>query len=303
MSVSLPKKLSIFAPAKLNLFLHITGKRRDGYHMLDSLVSFVDVGDVVHIERAEHFSFALSGAFAPKLRHEQERRGYSDDDNLVVKAAKRLAEITGKPLNVRITLEKNLPAAAGIGGGSSDAAATVWGLQKFWHLAHDADYLMPMLSHLGADVSVCFACEARVMRGIGDVLLPAIDMPDIPVLLVNPNISCATADVFLHYKNAFRASVCVPQHITCVSMLVKILEQTHNDLYAPALSLIPELDNVMSAIKTQSGALITRMSGSGATCFGLFETQKACESAAAVIAHDNPDWWVKTGFLNRVQRY
>ncbi len=291
------KIITVFAPAKINLFLHITGKLSNGYHTLDSLVSFADIGDLITIEEAAEFSFHIKGAFAKELIHN------SHSNNLVVKAAKALSQISNNPLNVRITLDKNLPLSAGIGGGSSNAAACIWGLQELWGLAHDADYTRPLMIQLGADILVCQYCKPSIMRGIGDIITPAPIMEEIPILLVNPMISCSTPDVFLHHSDAFKKEVTMPSQFEDIFDLVKYLNTLENDLFKPAIKLVPEISNVINAIASQEHCLISRMSGSGASCFGLFKDIDNAKQSAKAIKAENPDWWIKTGWLNRPERY
>ena len=293
---------TIFAPAKINLFLHITGRLSNGYHTLDSLVTFADIGDIINIESAPSFSFHTKGPFADQFRN-TEKSSFVDGDNLIVKAARFLSQTVDRPLNVKITLTKNLPLSAGLGGGSSDAAATIWGLQELWGLKHNTDYIMPLMTKLGADVPVCFNCRPTIMRGIGDVLLPAPEIQEIPILIVNPLVSCVTQDVFLHSNRVFKKNVQMPNKFDCVFELIKTLNMVENDLFEPALKLIPEIENIINAINMQDHCLFTRMSGSGASCFGLFENIEQAENAAKKIKIENSDWWVKTGFLNRPERY
>ncbi len=294
--------LSVFAPAKINLFLHITGRQANGYHLLDSLVGFVDIGDTIKIEPHDSFSFEITGKFANHFQ-EKDRVSNIDSENLVVKAARRLAQICEKPLNVKITLKKSLPLAAGIGGGSSDAASTIWGLQELWELKRDEEYLLPLMTNLGADVPACLNSTPVIMRGIGDILTAAPNMPEVAVLLVNPMINCPTRDVFIHYHGHFKSDVQIPNHFTDLYDLIAFLNNTENDLYDSALQSIPEIGNVIHSIKIEDGCLLSRMSGSGATCFGLFESESAVKKAKDHILRENPDWWVETGWLNRPERY
>ncbi len=291
-------KITVFAPAKINLFMHITGKLSNGYHILDSLVAFADIGDHITIEAAPSFSFNIKGTFAKELQNND-----NNSENLVVKSANSLAQISGNDPNVKITLDKNLPISSGIGGGSSNAAATIWGLQEFWGLAHDANYVLPLMVKLGADVPVCQYCRPAIMRGIGDILLPPPIMPEIPILLINPMISCSTQDIFLRYDGEFKDEIKLPKQFSSALDLVKTLNDLDNDLFKPAISLVPEIDNVINALKAQESCLLSRMSGSGASCFALFETIESAELAAKIIGEENPDWWVKTGWLNRPERY
>jgi 4-diphosphocytidyl-2-C-methyl-D-erythritol kinase len=294
------QNLCVFAPAKINLFLHITGRRSDGYHTLQSLIGFADIGDVINIEPAQHFTFSIEGPFAGPL----EREDADYENNLVVKAAQGLANIVDKPLNIHIRLTKNLPIAAGLGGGSSDAAASIWGLQKYWGLSRDTPYLWPLLTRLGADVPVCLRAQPQIMEGIGEALKPAPLMPDIPILLVNPSQSCSTHEVFLRSSSkVYKDNIKAPAGFSTVFEIIHFLQKCDNDLFDSAVSLLPEIRNVMSALEMQKDCLFARMSGSGASCFGLFETMNEAKKAAKIIAKDNPEWWVKTAWLNRPERY
>ncbi|MGH1456621.1 MAG: 4-(cytidine 5'-diphospho)-2-C-methyl-D-erythritol kinase [Alphaproteobacteria bacterium] len=299
---TLPKTISVFAPAKINMFLHITGKKSNGYHILDSLVCFADIGDKITIQEADSFSFHVTGEFSDAFS-KQHKAPNIDCENLVVKAARRLAQITEKPLNMRITLEKNLPLAAGLGGGSSDAASTLWGLQEFWRISRQEEYLLPLMTNLGADVPVCLHCAPSIMRGIGDELSPAPDLPEIPILLVNPMMNCPTQNVFLHYTPQFKTNTQWPSTFRTSLDFVTALKDTENDLYDAALQAVPEIENIIHTINVQKDCLISRMSGSGASCFGLFETIESAKKAKEVILQDNPDWWAQTGWLNRPERY
>ena len=293
---------TIFAPAKINLFLHITGRRQNGYRKLDSLVCFADIGDTIHIETADHFSFHITGSFADQFS-DTEKESHTDSQNLVVRAARMLSQITKTPLTCKITLEKNLPIAAGVGGGSSDAAAVIWGLQRLWGISHDTDFLLPFLTQIGADVPVCYHAQSCIMQGIGDVILPAPNMPEIPILLVNPMIFCPTERVFMNHNNVYKSPLTLPDNIQTIFSLVDILKTTSNDLYAPAQQSAPEISNVISALGGQPQTLLSRMSGSGATCFGIYETLQDAQNAHDAIAKDNPDWWLATGHLNTIERY
>lgn len=291
---------NVFAPAKINLFLHILGKRKDGYHKLESLVAFADAGDIIEIEEADSFSFEIRGSFS---RNFENQSGYIDDDNLVVRAARMLSQIVDKPLNLNIRLVKNLPLSSGLGGGSSDAAACVWALQQFWNLPKHEAYLDPLLLKLGADVPVCYRCQPSIMRGIGEDLSPAPDMPEIPILIINPNQPCCTAHVFSHHNKAYKNPTAFPKRFSDAFDLVDFLNSTSNDLHQPALQVVPEIENVLRNLNGHDGMLFNRMSGSGASCFGLFETHKQCERAADEIKSDNPDWHVFSATLNSPERY
>ena len=295
------KSLTVFAPAKVNLFLHVTGRKPDDYHTLDSLVCFADIGDSVKIEAADKFSLTITGPFAHQLSDE-DRRDDASSTNLVVRAARSLAAVAKKTLNCKIILTKNLPVASGLGGGSSNAAATLWGLQDLWSLPRNAPYLPPLMKTLGADVPACMPCAPLRMRGIGEIIEP-IDIPmEIPIVLINPLKPCPTRSVFLNFNGHKKSDLKNIPPLLSLPTLVSFLEKTENDLTQPAISIIPEIGNALSALRLQS-CIFARMSGSGATVFGLFADETTAAKSAQAIAADNPDWWVKTGTLNRVERY
>jgi 4-diphosphocytidyl-2-C-methyl-D-erythritol kinase len=302
MSSTQTKLLTIFAPAKINLYLHITGKLDNGYHMLDSLVSFTDVGDQVEIEPATDFEFRVKGPYAAGFGPKE--LDYSPhSSNLVVQAAWALAQAAQKVPNVRVTLTKNLPLASGLGGGSSDAAAVIWGLLEWWNLSTQAHYLPGLMARLGADVPVCLSCKATRVRGIGDILDPVPQMPEIPIVLVHPGKPCPTPEVFARYTGQFKETLTLPQSFDTFDSLTTFLRQQDNDLYKSAYEVVPEINNVINVLSVQKGCALARLSGAGATCFGLFIDEHAARGAAKTIAMENPDWWVKAGWLNRPERY
>jgi 4-diphosphocytidyl-2-C-methyl-D-erythritol kinase len=277
------------APAKINLDLCITGRRPDGYHELDSLVVFGAPADRLILEPADRLDLELGGPFARELA--------AVPDNLVVQAARRLAEHAGQAAHVRIKLEKKLPIAAGLGGGSGDAAATLRGLNRLWHLGLGISGLAPLARDLGADVPVCLAARPARMRGIGERLEWVPCLPTLYLLLVNPGRRLATAAVF-----AALGSLPAPvpeqgppplEH----GALVSWLRMRANHLEAPARRLEPLVDTVLKALAAQPGCELARMSGSGATCFGLFADRAALEAAAAQIRHVQPGWWVAASLV------
>jgi 4-diphosphocytidyl-2-C-methyl-D-erythritol kinase len=302
MALAHVKTLSILAPAKINLFLHVTGRRDDGLHLLDSLVAFTDIGDEVKIEPAAEFSFKVKGPFASSFAV-NEHSSHPHSDNIVVKAAHALAHLAGHKLNVAITLQKNLPLASGIGGGSSDAAACIWGLMKLWSVPPQAPYLNDLLLTLGADVPVCFQCQSTRMRGIGEDIALLSQMPECPIVLVNPGVSCSTADIFKSFELSPAPVADMPERFDDIHMLCEFLKLADNHLYDAAREKLPILSEVIKAQQATKDVLISRMSGSGATCFALYETAQAAQRAADDIAIAHPAWWVKRGWLNRPERY
>ncbi len=265
-----------FAPAKINLTLHVTGRRADGYHLLDSLVAFADVGDLVTAAAAHDLRLTVTGPMAA---------GLSDaGDNLVLRAARML----GPGRTATITLDKHLPLASGIGGGSSDAAAALRVLSRLWNLP-----LPDRTGVLGADVPVCMDPRARRMSGIGEVLAEVLPLPPVWVVLVNPRVGVATADVFgaLTVHDSAPMPEALP-HWADTAALAAFLRDMRNDLERPAMLVQPVIGEVQAALRATDRCLVARMSGSGATCFGLYADQAAARAACAAISARNPGWWV-----------
>ena len=282
----------MFAPAKLNLYLHVTGRRANGYHDLDSLVAFAGVGDEIKLEVADQFQFALEGPQTALLKNEPA------SGNLVVKAAQSLAKLCDKPLNVKITLVKNLPVASGIGGGSSDAAAALRSLAQHWGLLPDDPRLHSAAAEHGQDVPVCLKIENNYITADGTIPAPAL--PKIGVVLVNPNKALPTPAVYKEFRTggyAFSPEARLKTAPLRVADFIAALKLRGNDLYAPALRLMPEIGDIISSLEQTEGCLLARMSGSGATCFGLYDEQKAAENAANSVKSKFPKWWVAASYL------
>jgi len=275
------------ARAKLNLYLHVIGRRDDGMHLLDSLVVFAAVGDVVHASPADDLSLSLRGPFASALAGEP--------DNLVLRSARALAGELGLSGQARLTLDKRLPVASGIGGGSADAAATLRALVRLWNRAADPAALARMALALGADVPVYLVSRPHRMEGVGERLAPAPKLPDCGVVLVNPGVALATASVFRARAGRFSRAAGLPARWDDAAAMAAALREMRNDLEAPARSLCPAIDNVLLALAAQPGCLLARMSGSGATCFGLFATAGIAAETAPRLLRDG--WWVWGGGL------
>ena len=270
-------KVQRIARAKVNLALHVVGRRADGYHLLDSLVAFADFGDVVTVEPAPSLSLSITGPMAAGLS--------AGPDNLVLKAAQML----GSPLGAAITLEKRLPIASGIGGGSADAAATMQALGAIWGCAlPDAGQVLA----LGADVPVCLAGQSCRMAGIGDQISP-IALPPAHLVLVNPGVGLSTAAVFGALLRRDNPPLPPAAPMPDAVALAAYLCHCRNDLEAPALSLVPQIGAVLAALQGQKGCLLARMSGSGATCFGLFASASAAVAAATALRAQSAAWWVQ----------
>jgi 4-diphosphocytidyl-2-C-methyl-D-erythritol kinase len=273
-----------FAPAKINLHLHVVGRREDGYHLLDSLVVFAGVGDRLSVSPSDRLSLAVTGPFAAGLAAEA--------DNLVLRAARGLAARAGIAATGALVLEKNLPVASGIGGGSADAAAALRLLARFWGV--DATGLGALAGGLGADVPVCVAGVPAVMSGIGEILAPAPALPKMGLVLVNPGVAVATPSVFKARSGGFSPAARFPDGGWAdADSLVAGLRATGNDLEAPARSLAPVIGEVLAALAAAPGCMLARMSGSGATCFGLFPDSATAESAAATLGRTG--WWAWGG--------
>lgn len=272
--------IRVFAPAKINLALHVTGLRRDGYHLLDMLVGFADVGDWLTLAAADTAQLTvLGGAQIPA-------------PNIITRICDVFANA---PLS--IVLEKNLPIASGLGGGSADAAATYRGiLAQAGRRADPAD--MDLLLAIGADVPMCVACNPAQVRGIGEAILPLPQMAALHIVLVNPNVPLPTTDVFksLIDKNNTDISP-LPQGLHDPVILTEFLQNQRNDLQSPAIRIAPIIGDVIHAI-AQTGAEIARMSGSGATCFGIYPSADHARRAAETLARNHPHWWVKSALLN-----
>ena len=274
----------VTAPAKLNLYLHVTGRRDDGYHLLDSLVVFAGACDVLSFAPADDLSLTVGGPFAGALADQ--------DDNLVLRAARLLAERGGVAARAAIHLEKRLPVAAGLGGGSADAAAALVGLTALWELSPDAGELAAMALALGADVPACLAGQAAFVGGIGESLEPPPALPETHVALVNPGVGLATAAVFEAREGPYSGAARFHEAPADAIALAGLLARRGNDLEDPARRLCPAVATALEALGAEPGCLLARMSGSGATCFGLFADGGAAAAAVSHIAAERPDWWV-----------
>ncbi len=277
------------APAKLNLTLHVVGQRADGYHLLDGLTAFTDIADTVTAAPAEDLSLTVAGPGAPALTHAA--------DNLVLRAARALATATGVPARAHLTLNKQLPVASGIGGGSTDAAATLRALQRLWRV-QAPDPLALALS-LGADVPVCLRPRPQWLGGVGEALAPAPPLPPLAVVLANSGEPLATPAVFKAREGRFSAP-CHRQDLrppVTLDGLLAWLAVHGNDLEAPAERLCPVIATVRATLAAQPGCALARMSGSGATVVGLFAEATAARAAAMALGQAHPRWWVRAGAL------
>jgi 4-diphosphocytidyl-2-C-methyl-D-erythritol kinase len=271
------------ARAKVNLCLHVTGRRPDGYHLLDSLVVFPELGDEVRAEPAAGLSLACEGPRAGEID--------AGPGNLVWQAAAAMAA-AAPGRGAALTLVKRLPVAAGIGGGSADAAATILALEALWDVRLPPDRRAALALRLGADLPVCLGGRPARMQGIGDALTSAPKLPDFWLVLVNPGVALPTREVFRRLGSFGAAAEPPPEGFADVAGLARWLAGQRNDLEAPARSLCPEVSSVLAALQAEPGIRLARMSGSGPTCFGLAEAAGAAEAAAAAIGARHPGWWV-----------
>jgi len=282
-----PDAVRVFAPAKINLFLHVTRKRPDGYHDLQSLVAFGGASDLIFVEPNDTFLLTIDGPFGAGLA--------AEPDNLILRAARALADrLPEKGAHFRLT--KNLPVASGIGGGSADAAAALRGLLALnGKDFRDEPGLEELAATLGSDVPVCLASGAAWMEGRGEILTALPPFPPTHIVLVNPGVSVSTAEVFRRLViREGEVALSPPPEFASASELAAYLQTTRNDLEAPALDVAPVINSVLDALRRE-GALFARMSGSGATCFGIFESGRKAEDAWKSIEHAEPKWWVRPG--------
>ena len=278
-----------FAPAKVNLTLHVLGRRADGYHELESLTVFADVGDRLTLAPGEGLSLDVAGPTAAAAGE--------GGDNLVLKAARALAALVVGLRLGRFSLEKQLPVAAGLGGGSSDAAAALRLIAQANGLPVDDPRLQAAARATGADVPVCLGATARIMRGIGEILSAPVALPPLPAVLINPGVAVPTKDVFAALAAPPLGGA--PQSDDIIAQpadfgaVIAALQARHNDLEAPALRIQPVIGEVLAALRASQDCALARMSGSGATCFGLFGSAAAARSGAQEIEAAQPGWWVR----------
>jgi len=287
-------ELSEFAPAKVNLTLHVLGRRADGYHEIESLVAFADIGDRLTFQPGERLALAVEGPTGAATG--------APDDNLVIEAARALSQrVEGLRIG-RFVLDKQLPVAAGLGGGSSDAAAALRLLARTNALLLQDERVRAAAQATGADVPVCLAPKARMMRGIGEILSEPMTLPELPAVLINPGVAVPTKDVFAALAAPALAGPPDPDEFIAIdtdaASLVPLLSARRNDLQTPAIKLQPVIAEVLRALERGADCLLARMSGSGATCFGLFGSHAAAGEAARKVQAARPAWWVRATRLS-----
>ncbi len=272
------------AYAKINLFLHVTGRRDDGYHLLDSLIVFPRLSDTLEVRPSNRLTLRVNGPFAKLLP--------SGADNLVIMAAEQLATMAGKPANVEIGLYKRLPVAAGVGGGSADAAAAIRALCRLWDFTPASDDIDDLALLLGADVPVCLKSRPTHVTGVGETLAPAPALPPFWLVLVNPYIEVPTVSVFKRRGGPFSEPAPLPEPPPDAATLAAWLAERRNDLMPAAIEVAPAIADVLSAIEA-TDPLIARMTGSGATCFGFYADEAAAKAAAETLRAQQAGWWIQ----------
>jgi 4-diphosphocytidyl-2-C-methyl-D-erythritol kinase len=279
-------RTAALAPAKINLALHVTGRRADGYHLLETLVVFAQFGDVLTVEAAAADTMTIGGPHGAGLP--------GDGSNLVVAARDRLraAHPAGTATPVAMHLDKRLPVASGIGGGSSDAAAALRALAQVWGLEPGSAAIASIAAGLGADVPMCLDGRPLVARGIGHELETLAAWPTLDVVLVNPGVAVPTPAVFARLDRRDNPPLPRLPRAPDFAAALALLAAARNDLEAPAMALAPQIGDALDALRS-AGAGFARMSGSGATCFGIFDGAEAARAAAARIRSDRPGWFVE----------
>jgi 4-diphosphocytidyl-2-C-methyl-D-erythritol kinase len=274
------------ARAKINLSLKVLGRRADNYHALESLVVFADVGDVLTAEPSPSLTLGVAGPFAAALNGEP--------DNLVLRAARAVATRVPGNSGAHLTLEKNLPVASGIGGGSADAAAALRLTTRLWNVTLDETELAALALSLGADVPVCLDARPALMWGRGEHIR-RVTLPPFWLVLANPAVAVSTAAVFKALAApplGAEPPAPPPPSLTSLDALIEWLGAHGNDLEAPARKLAPVIGAAVDAIAEAKGCRLARMSGSGATCFGIFADETDARAAAAALTQAHPGWWI-----------
>lgn len=286
-----PKHFTLLAPAKINLFLHITGKRPDGYHLLQSVVVFANVGDRLTFTRHDSLFIDVAGPFAGDV--------CAPRDNLIYKAAQALGENYKTAPTGQILLEKNLPVASGMGGGSSDAATTLKGLAQLWGLPEEFDRMQKIAATLGADVPACLVRRPVWMEGVGEKMMRLPDIPDMHMVLVTPAVATPTPEVFRQFRGKFSPPIQFIGRRKTMGEWIADLKLYRNDLTDAAIAVSPEIKTALQSIADTPGCQIARLSGSGATCFGIYETPTAAHAAVNKLRQQHPEWWITAAGLLR----
>ncbi len=293
---------TLIAPAKVNLFLHLIGQNTAGYHRLESLFSFTNFGDVINFKKADSWGFQCVGPFSKTLTE----LGAAGDDNLCMKMARSFygfvsknSQVEAYPVEIR--LEKNLPIAAGIGGGSSDAAAALVALNTLWQVGLTLEELAKFSLKLGADIPACVHQTPCFVEGVGDIITPLTGLKDQHIVLANPLSSLSTPLAFKAFhtlRGKFHSSLMGGWVDDYRSSPKEFLQRQSNDLDAAACHLVPEIGPLLHDISELSGCWLSRMSGSGATCFGLFDGADQATEAVSELQRKYPTYWMQKGILH-----
>ena len=282
--------VELTARAKLNLYLHLLGRRSDGYHEVDSLIAFAAFGDRLSFAPGTDLTLELEGPFAEALP--------TEEHNIVLRAAGLLQARYGITRGANIRLEKRIPVSAGLGGGSADAAAALKGLARLWELGTGDEELSAIGIELGADVPVCLGGHAAFVGGIGEKVEHLGSLPEVGVVLVNPRVPLSTKAVFMAHEGHFSIQGRWTEPVKEPEQLAILLASRRNDLTRPALVMAPVIGEILTALSAYPEVLLARMSGSGATCYGLTRTRGGAESAAEKLRAERPGWWVVASSLD-----
>jgi len=286
--------LTVHAYAKINLHLHIIGREKNGFHLLNSWVAFTNISDELYLKKSAQFEFNV---LESKIKMD-----CLSSDNLVARAGQLFCSYLQVPTRFQISLLKNIPSAAGLGGGSADAAATLLGLNKLLGLPATEEDLYAMACQLGSDIISCLKNTSTIMDGTGQILSPAPLFPMLHGILINPNTPCPTPQVYGRYASSdivFSEPIIFPKEFKTPETIYDFLNNyTHNDLTEAAIQLNPDIGDVIKALKNQKNCQLARMSGSGATCFGLFDNQEKMIESYDILKVKYPNWWIKKIKIN-----
>ena len=286
------ESVTVQARAKINLYLHVLARRKDGYHELDSLFVFGELADVIQVKPARSLRFKSKGPFAERLP--------DDQDNLILRAAQLLADAVEVKPDAAITLTKNLPVAAGLGGGSAYAAATLRALAALWKIPPEAVDLTLLGLGIGADVPACLLSEPCYVGGIGERIDPVTDLPAFPTVLANPGMALPTVSVFGARKQKYSKRSRFRRMPTNIDELVSRLKNRRNDLQSPAIKLCPVIADMLQTIESTDGCRLARLSGSGASCFGIYREIAEAHQAAQILQRRG--WWAEATMTASAER-
>ncbi len=284
--------MNIFCPAKLNLFLHITGKKENGYHLLESMAVFLDLGDTLIINKAEAINITTHGT------GQEELQSLRTQDNLVYKAIKGLEKKVGRPLNVNVKVNKNIPLGSGLGGGSANAAGTLKALNTLFNLGLEQETLISVGAQIGSDIPVCLVSKTALKTGTGtDLEIYNTPLPPMYFVLVNPNLGSSTIEVYQKRQGDFTPNMAHDQYPTTYNRFIEWLGLRRNDLQKAACALTPEIKIILDILNTLPSCDFSAMTGSGSTCFGIFQSKQLAQEAAAHLQKEHPKYRVASACL------